>query len=252
MRVLSICVLALAYAAALPSEEFASLLQETQSQVADLKAKGATEADCADLARTMCTDVEIEQKTSQEAINAISSGAHCKDEGQVAVTEAQAQLDAKTKELEDAVTAVSTAESQQVVFSNQVYSSLTPTQCGTFYTSGSNYQALLTTVNNAISHKAIKSGEKTQAHTALESATAAALQAKNTCYCHTKQAKKAQWDLFTATSVKTRHQQSWDKCKMMQCVLKGTPSSNPECKGDDLPSLTEKTLAHDVIAHSCH
>merc|ERR1711988_1291442 len=57
-------------------------LSEATELIATMKKKGATEADCKDLARTTCKEVLSEVKKAQKIIDSQSSGAECDRLGQ--------------------------------------------------------------------------------------------------------------------------------------------------------------------------
>merc|ERR1719198_1554569 len=69
---------------------FATTQEDSYSQATDLiqdmKKKGATEADCKDLAKTMCKEVLSEVKKDQKVIDSQSSGIECNKLGVKAVT----------------------------------------------------------------------------------------------------------------------------------------------------------------------
>merc|ERR1712110_187084 len=60
---------------------FAATHEEIQSEaielISDMKKKGATEADCKDLAKTTCKEVVDEQIKDQKVINSQSNGSEC-------------------------------------------------------------------------------------------------------------------------------------------------------------------------------
>merc|ERR1711988_807040 len=70
-----IAVIALAAASDFTPEE---IMLEAQTDVADMKKKGATEKDCKDLAKTSCKEVVNEHTRSQKLINSLSTGSKCK------------------------------------------------------------------------------------------------------------------------------------------------------------------------------
>merc|ERR1711998_441744 len=70
-----IAVIALAAASDFTPEE---IMLEAQTDVADMKKKGATEKDCKDLAKTSCKEVVTERTRSQKLINSLSTGSKCK------------------------------------------------------------------------------------------------------------------------------------------------------------------------------
>merc|ERR1712159_675892 len=51
-----------------------AVLSEVSSSIESMKKKGATEADCKDLAKTSCKEVEKERSTDQKIINKLETG----------------------------------------------------------------------------------------------------------------------------------------------------------------------------------
>merc|ERR1712100_388441 len=85
MRVLfSVCTIALLAGAFAVTEEESFV--EAQQSIQDMKKKGATEADCKDLAKTTCKEVLAEVRKDQKVIDSQSSGIHCNKLGGGAVT----------------------------------------------------------------------------------------------------------------------------------------------------------------------
>merc|ERR1711939_964407 len=84
MRVLfSVCTIALLAGAFAVTEEDSFV--EAQQSIQDMKKKGATEADCKDLAKTTCKEVLSEVKKDQTVIDSQSSGIECNKLGVRAV-----------------------------------------------------------------------------------------------------------------------------------------------------------------------
>merc|ERR1711988_36511 len=71
-------------------EEFdhETVLTEASASIETMKKKGATEADCKDLAKTTCKEVEAERAEDQKLINALKSGAECVNLGKKGVDRA--------------------------------------------------------------------------------------------------------------------------------------------------------------------
>merc|ERR1711907_846583 len=63
------------------------------------------------------------------------------------------------------------------------------------------------------------------------------------CHCSTKAALEKVWRVVTNKKRKVRQAKAYAKCKMMQCVLKGTKLSSGVCKGV-LKIVRKKTLYH--------
>merc|ERR1712216_692453 len=89
MRCIIACLVLVAFAA---SHEIApeDILLEVTTEVSDLKKKGATEADCKDLAVTTCNEVLKDRSNSQTLLDSLKSGKHCVTLGQSGVRKALA------------------------------------------------------------------------------------------------------------------------------------------------------------------
>merc|ERR1711881_694570 len=61
-------------------------LSEATELIATMKKKGATEADCKDLAKTTCKEVLSEAKKAQKIIDSQSTGVECNKLGSKSVT----------------------------------------------------------------------------------------------------------------------------------------------------------------------
>merc|ERR1712025_1353005 len=55
---------------------------EVKSDINAMQKRGATEADCKDLAKTSCLEVRREVSTNQRVINKLKTGRHCIHLGQ--------------------------------------------------------------------------------------------------------------------------------------------------------------------------
>merc|ERR1719316_657967 len=107
-----------------------AVLSEVSSSIESMKKKGATEADCKDLAKTSCKEVEKERSNDQKVINGLKTGFECDNLGQGGVRKATLHYKRTKKTHHQWKIRVNTALNVQVAFSSQSFSSLRPGHCG--------------------------------------------------------------------------------------------------------------------------
>merc|ERR1711959_21508 len=136
MRVLfSVCTIALLAGAFAVSEE-ASFIEASES-IQNMKKKGATEADCKDLAKTTCKEVLSEVRKDQEVINAQASGIHCNKLGHGGVTYAIRHYHKRVRQWRVSKRKIVIAKSTRVTISSRTLSSLRNGKCGWVFSSRS-------------------------------------------------------------------------------------------------------------------
>merc|ERR1711966_433178 len=110
---------------------------DVSNSMAAMKKKGATEADCKDLAKTTCKEVVSERKTDQQMINKVQTGRHCVTKGQPGVTKAKAHYEKMKKILRTAQIEVVKASNLKVTITSQRFKSLKVGRCGFIFGSSS-------------------------------------------------------------------------------------------------------------------
>merc|ERR1711988_2018995 len=129
-----IAVIALAAASDFTPEE---IMLEAQTDVADMKKKGATEKDCKDLAKTSCKEVVNEHTRSQKLINSLSTGSKCKYLGRGGIVKMLAHYRRTKKTWMSMKIKVSVASKAYVKIDSQRFSSLKQGKCGFVFSSRS-------------------------------------------------------------------------------------------------------------------
>merc|ERR1711964_862096 len=66
-----------------------TILLDVKSSIHAMKKKGATEADCKDLADSTCKEVEAQRKSDERMVSKLSTGRHCVNRGKPGITKAQ-------------------------------------------------------------------------------------------------------------------------------------------------------------------
>merc|ERR1711959_129849 len=240
MRALIVFVALAAFAAA---SEFAAedILLETQADVSNMKKKGATNADCLDLAKTTCKDTIAENKRAQTSINSVSDGSKCHLRGRRGVIKALAHYRRTKKTWMTAKVSVTTASNAYVKITSQKFSTLKFKKCQFVFTSRS-YRSAKAKYNRAVRVELSWRGRVSESHKMyLRYVKIAALMVRR-CHCSTKLRATARWTLETKKSHLVQMAKAFAKCKMMQCVLNGTKLTDKKCRGK-LKTLVKKTLS---------
>merc|ERR1711959_303954 len=217
MRVLfSVCTIALLAGAFAVTEEESFV--EAQQSIQDMKKKGATEADCKDLAKTTCKEVLGEVRKDQKVIDSQSSGIHCNKLGGGIVT----------------------ASSTKVTIASQSYKSLRSGKCGWVFSSRS-YRTALSIYTKAVRYERTVRGWVTEAKRQIEIARRNQRIMQEKCRCNVKKRRDRIWRTINNAKKRSRQLKALQKCKMMQCVLAGTSLKSSKCRAH-LPALRNKKL----------
>merc|ERR1712096_191528 len=132
MRII-FAVLAICLLHACTAESTEDMLLQAESSISDMKKKGATNADCVDLAHTMCKEVEKEVSTDQRLINRLHDGRQCLKLGLKALRSATASLKKTTTTWKRYKAKVTKAYHKRVHMGVHKFSSLKRGKCGSFY-----------------------------------------------------------------------------------------------------------------------
>merc|ERR1711959_438529 len=240
MRALIVFVALAAFAAA---SEFAAedILLETQADVSNMKKKGATNADCLDLAKTTCKDTIAENKRAQTSINSVSDGSKCHLRGRRGVIKALAHYRRTKKTWMTAKVSVTTASNAYVKITSQKFSTLKFKKCQFVFTSRS-YRSAKAKYNRAVRVELSWRGRVSESHKMYLRYVKIAAPMVRRCHCSTKLRATARWTLETKKSHLVQMAKAFAKCKMMQCVLNGTKLTDKKCRGK-LKTLVKKTLS---------
>merc|ERR1711903_294871 len=134
---IAIATSAIVYAENFENDAHEAVFSEVSSSIESMKKKGATEADCKDLARTTCKEVEKERYTDQKVIDRLKSGRECLDLGQAAVRKATLHWQRTKKTHIHWKIKVTQALNYKVRFASRSLSSLKPGKCGFIFSSRS-------------------------------------------------------------------------------------------------------------------
>merc|ERR1711977_19051 len=126
---------------------FAATHEEIHSEaielISNMKRKGATEADCKDLAKTTCKEVLSEVRKDQKVINSQATGIHCNKLGHGGVTYAIRHYHKRVRQWRVSKRKIVIAKSTRVTISSRTLSSLRNGKCSWVFTSRSYRSASL-------------------------------------------------------------------------------------------------------------
>jgi len=258
MKVALALIAIAAFATAVPSEfiEEAPMLDlsqiegEVTSDINAMQKKGATEADCKDLAKTSCLEVRREVATNQRVINKLKTGRHCIHLGQGNVRKTTLHWQKTKKTHHSMRIKVTHALRTRVHTSAQRFSSLKRGHCGFIFSSGS-YLVAHRRYKHAIKMELSWRGRVSEAWKAVLRAREIARRMVHRCHCSTKRTEVRVWSTVSNVKLIRKQNKALAKCLMMTCVLNGTPVSNDRCHGK-LPKLRRKSLYRDTVRARCN
>merc|ERR1712178_306625 len=249
MKVALALIAIAAFATAVPSEfteeapmlDLAQMEGEVKSDINAMQKRGATEADCKDLAKTSCLEVRREGSTNQRVINKLKTGRHCIHLGQGTV---------RKTTLHSMRIKVTHALRTRVHTSAQRFSSLKRGHCGFIFSSGS-YLVAHRRYKHAVKMERSWRGRVSEAWKAVLRAREIARRMVHRCHCSTKRTEAKVWSTVSNVKLIRKQNKALAKCLMMTCVLNGTPVSNSKCRGK-LPALRRKKLYRDTARARCN
>merc|ERR1712216_632047 len=217
------------------------VMLDAQASITAMKKKGATEADCKDLAKTTCTEVTVEHTKDQKMVDSLKTGKHCVNKGRKAYLAAVAhhkRIKTTWLEMKKKVTI---ARKVKVSFKSQTYSTLRKGHCRNIFRS-STYFSVKRKYQHAVKIEIQWRGRTTEAWKTVLRLRLIMHRQIRSCHCSVKKTEKKIWTFVSSSVRQTRQVKAYAKCKMMSCVLSGTNLSNSRCKGR-LTKLTRKTLS---------
>merc|ERR1712139_81734 len=211
-----------------------------------MKKKGATEADCKDLADTSCKEVEKERAMDQKIIMRQKTGRHCVTQGQGAVTKVTIHWRKVKKTHLEWKIKVKKASNIRVSFSSQLFRTMKPGHCGLVFGSAG-YLKARATYNRYVKIEVAWRARVAEAWKMVVRMKKIAAKRVKKCHCSVKTQYYKVYRTITKTTRVSRQNKASAKCKMMKCVLNGTPLADKRCKGSltkirslKLYSATEK------------
>jgi len=214
-----------------------NVLIEASADITALKKKGATEADCKDLADKTCKEVYTEVSTAQKVINRQSSGSHCEklgEKGYIAAKNEYSKVKTQWVKAKSTVLKLKKHTWKETL----TYDTLRPGKCG-FIFSSKEYLTTYRLVHKAIRLERLLMGKITETRKWMITMLYRRNKARFNCRCAVLKIRNAIWARFTKN--RATQQKALSKCKMMKCVLTSTPVSSRKCRAV-LPKLKNKVL----------
>merc|ERR1712159_260987 len=213
---------------------------KAQETVVRMKKKGATDADCKDLAITECKQIVSIRTNDIRLLRTLKSGRQCASLGQREVRIARARYVTTDRVWLLWKKKVTIARRASVTISSRSFDTIREDKCGFVFNSKSYTRAHLRF------RKASKMELKWRG-SVVETRKAWVMQVKiaqrkvKQCHCATKAARDKLWASLSNPSRIAKLTKDYAKCNMMQCVLNGTPHSSSKCRGH-LKKLTRRRL----------
>jgi len=237
MKFLLICVALVIAASASLEDTPENVLIEASADITALKKKGATEADCKDLADKTCKEVYTEVSTAQKVINRQSSGSHCEklgEKGYIAAKNEYSKVKTQWVKAKSTVLKLKKHTWKETL----TYDTLRPGKCG-FIFSSKEYLTTYRLIHKAIRLERLLMGKITETRKWMITMLYRRNKARFNCRCAVLKIRNAIWARFTKN--RATQQKALSKCKMMKCVLTSTPVSSRKCRAV-LPKLKNKVL----------
>lgn len=253
MRLIAIFVLTLASTYALPAEEYEfmsefpvdgdakDIMLLAQSAVDGMRKSGAKDKDCRDLAKTMCKEVTDTISTAKKELREIYSrhggssiGSKCSTVGDSIVTSAETEVTTRKRVYDKATAYVATLVKKEIKFTTYTFEQMKDGKCGWAY-KDSAYEKVRTEYVKAMRKENTEKGRWEESKRAVITAKKTRTNLQHKCRCEAKE----EWERWgKSAETKTASVERNDKmCKMMKCVLDGTPHSDPRC-GTTIKKLT--------------
>merc|ERR1711904_91436 len=219
-------------------------LSEATELIATMKKKGATEADCKDLAKTTCKEVLSEAKKAQKIIDSQSSGAECDRLGQRTVIYATRHYHKRMTQWRIAKKTITTLSHTKINLGVKTFISLKPGKCG-FIFSSRIYRSTYHKYTRAVRYERTVRGWVIESKKALHRVRIQQKKMQEKCRCSVVKRRDSIWRRLSSRKTRARQLKALQKCKMMQCVLKGIKTSDKRCRAT-LPSLRNKVLSRNT------
>jgi hypothetical protein len=205
-----------------------------------MKKKGATEADCKDLAKTTCKEVVDEQIKDQKVINSQSNGSECDRLGVKQVTYTVKHYHKRVKQWTTSKKTITKWANHRINLGTKAFISLKAGKCGFIFASRS-YRTIYARYHRAVKYERTVRGWVIEAKKAIVIAKRSQKNQQEKCRCAVVKRRDIIWRTINNSKKRARQLKALQKCKMMQCVLSGTPTSSSKCKAV-LKKLRNKRL----------
>jgi len=244
---LAICALAV-IAGALTTTQEASLSEATDL-IQNMKKKGVTEADCKDFAKTTCKEVLSEVKKDQKFVDSLTSGIECDKRGVKSVEIAVKRYRKLVKRWTVAKKKVTKWASQKISLSVKTLISLKVgrKKCASMFANRS-YRTIYHNYHRAKKYERNVHGWVVEAKKFVATVKRSQKKDQENCRCAVAKRHDTFWITINSKERRARQSKALAQCKMMQCVLNGTPVNNKKCF-KKLPVLKNKKL-YRLVKHA--
>jgi len=232
-----------------------NMLLQAQSSIRAMKKKGLTLDDCKKEAHTSCKDVEGERRDDVKILETVSTGRSCVTTAQISITRTRTETTKVMTTWKQATLKLKKVREAWVPLGTHRFKSLKVAQCAIFNgvkkcdspvvvfppKAWANYQRAAKIEAQAKSKSYTWIMRAMEAEWSAKVAYEAAMHAQTKCLCSKKTRRDVIWDNVANAKRNARQQKLHKKCKLMGCLLKGTPVSHKSCK-DDLKPLRKPKL----------
>jgi len=246
-----------------------SLFVQVKAHVATLKKKGLTHKDCKDLAQKTCKIVEGNHKQNQKIFDKMSDGSECLTLGQLLLKRMRSQTLRITKKWKRGMTKLKKIREAMVPLGTWKFKTLKVAKCRitgkgrkdcsqpvVVFPPGT-YAAYLRA--KKIEAKARSASFKwvmmaMESEWSVKMAYEASLRMQTKCLCTKKNTRDRLWRVLGSKAKFKKEKTEDEKCRLMGCVLNGTPVSRKNCHSQ-LKPLRKKTLirkAEKTPGKHCH
>merc|ERR1712205_15908 len=217
---------------------------EATELISDMKKKGATEADCKDLAKTTCKEVVDEQVKDQKVIDSQSNGSECDKLYVKQVTYTVKHYHKRVKQWTTSKKTITKWATHRINLGTKTFISLKAGKCGFIFASRS-YRTIYARYHRAVKYERTVRGWVIEAKKAIVIAKRSQKNQQEKCRCNVKKRRDTIWRTINNAKKRSRQLKALQKCKMMQCVLAGTSLKSSKCRAH-LPALRNKKLYYKV------
>merc|ERR1711868_62421 len=195
---------------------FATTHEDSYSQATDLiqdmKKKGATEADCKDLAKTTCKEVLSEVKKDQTVIDSQSSGIECNKLGVRAVEVAVKHYHKRVRQWTISKKTITKWATHKINLGVKTFISLKPGKCGFIFASRS-YRSIYAKYHRAVKYERTVRGWVIEAKKAVVITKRSQKNQQEKCRCAVAKRRDTIWRTINTKKKRVRKAKGERKSK---------------------------------------
>jgi len=232
------------------------MLLQAKSSIRAMRKKGLTLDDCKKDAHASCKDVQGERRDDVKILETVSTGRSCVTTGQLSITRTKTETTKVMTKWKQATLKLKKVREAWVPLGTHRFKSLKVAQCAIFNgvkkcdkpvvvfppKAWANYQRAAKIEAQAKSESYTWYMRAMEAEWSAKVAYEAAMHAQTKCLCSKKTRRDVIWDKVANAKRDARQKKLHKKCKLMGCLLKGTPVSHKSCKDDFKPFKKPKLV----------